>query len=90
MTDPTVFILSSALGLLAVFVGVLVGVFGVLTPWAYPRNVLGLQDLVVDWLGWLPGVNDDLLRFETTLATVLVLLAGYALVRGGLALVPFL
>lgn len=90
MTDPTVFILSSAFGLLAVFVGVVVAIFGVLTPWAYPRNVLGLQDYVLDWLGWLPGVNDDLLWVEAALATVFVTLAGYALVRGGLALVPFL
>jgi hypothetical protein len=87
MTDPRLVVLLGVLGLVGVILGAIVACLGVLMPWAYPRNVLGIRSAFGKRLGWLPGVCGSLL-VETAVATLLVLGLAAAMLSGSLALVP--
>lgn len=88
MTDPRLVVVLGILGMVGVIAGGIVACFGVLMPWAYPRNVLDIRSAFANWLGWVPGVDGRSLLVETAIATLLVLGLAAGMLRGSLSLVP--
>ncbi len=88
MTDPRLIVLLGMLGVAGIIPsGIVVGL-GVLMPWAYPRNILGVRSRLGEWLGLLPGVDGRGSPVETAIATVVVLGVGIGMLFGSFLLIP--
>lgn len=88
MVDPRLIVLGALLGTAGIYVGTIVAFTGLFLPWAYPRNVLGIQDRFFDRFGWLPRVDGDANPVETAIATLVWLAFAAAMLAVSVALVP--
>lgn len=88
MIGQRLVVVLAILGWFGVVLAGMVGCLGVLMPWAYPRNVLGVRSALAHRLAWLPGIDGDSPRVETGMATLLVLGLAWGLFRVSLAVNP--
>lgn len=78
----------AVLGAFAWLFGIVLLAASVLAPFMYRRNMLGMEDVFLERLGFLPGIGSGVIWLESLVAGVVTFAFGAALTYVGMSVTP--